>query len=34
MRGDWHSNAQLQKTAQRFAGMAATYQQQLQGGCS
>ncbi|WP_018898339.1 transglycosylase SLT domain-containing protein [Rhizobium sp. 2MFCol3.1] len=34
MRGDWRSNAQLQKTAQRFAGMAATYQQQLQGGCS
>jgi hypothetical protein len=31
MRGDWRSNAQLQKTAQRFAGMAATYQQQLQG---
>ncbi|MBO9122600.1 MULTISPECIES: transglycosylase SLT domain-containing protein [unclassified Rhizobium] len=34
MRGDWRSNAQLQKTAQRFAGMAATYQRQLQGGCS
>jgi hypothetical protein len=34
MRGDWRSNAQLQKTAQRFAGMAASYQQQLQGGCS
>jgi hypothetical protein len=30
MRGDWRSNAQLQKTAQRFANMAATYQQQLQ----
>ncbi len=29
-RGDWRSNAQLQKTAQRFANMAATYQQQLQ----
>jgi hypothetical protein len=29
-RGDWRSNAQLQKTAQRFASMAATYQQQLQ----
>jgi len=28
-RGDWRSNAQLQKTAQRFANMAATYQQQL-----
>ncbi len=34
MRGDWRSNAQLQKTAQRFAGMATTYQRQLQGGCS
>ncbi|PKA44374.1 hypothetical protein CWR43_08885 [Rhizobium sullae] len=30
-RGDWRSNAQLQKTARRFANMAATYQQQLQG---
>ncbi|TDW36986.1 hypothetical protein EV128_101458 [Rhizobium azibense] len=30
-RGDWRSNAQLQKTAQRFADMAATYQRQLQG---
>ncbi|TCL75534.1 transglycosylase SLT domain-containing protein [Rhizobium sp. BK251] len=29
-RGDWRSNAQLQKTAQRFASMAASYQQQLQ----
>jgi hypothetical protein len=30
MRGDWRSNAQLQKTAQKFANMAASYQQQLQ----
>ncbi|KQV84020.1 transglycosylase SLT domain-containing protein [Rhizobium sp. Root1220] len=29
MRGDWRSNAQLQKTAQRFSNMAATYEQQL-----
>lgn len=33
MRGDWRSNPKLQKTAQRFSNMAATYQQQLQGGC-
>ncbi|OWO96747.1 hypothetical protein B5E41_00155 [Rhizobium esperanzae] len=30
-RGDWRSNGQLQQTAQKFARMAGTYQQQLQG---
>ncbi|MFP3542915.1 transglycosylase SLT domain-containing protein [Rhizobium sp. SIMBA_035] len=30
-RGDWRSNGQLQRTAQKFANMAATYQQQLNG---
>ncbi|WP_028746805.1 transglycosylase SLT domain-containing protein [Rhizobium mesoamericanum] len=30
MRGDWRSNAELQKTAQRFNNMAVTYQRQLQ----
>ena len=30
-RGDWRNNGQLQQTAQKFARMAGTYQQQLQG---
>ncbi|MFB2604338.1 hypothetical protein ACE04B_20420, partial [Rhizobium phaseoli] len=30
-RGDWRANGQLQQTAQKFARMAGTYQQQLQG---